>query len=161
VVVATGYASFGRGMNWSPPVTVASDPATTRESASGDAGDAHIPWIPFSMDKLTELTSQGKPVLLDITARWCPNCQLNSAFVFHTADMAAAIAKYGVVPMLADWTARDRVTGELIEKLAPGASIPLAAIFPAGRPNEPIVMLGIVTKQQVIDNLAKAGVPTK
>ena len=65
----------------------------------------------------------------------------------------------GVVPMLADWTARDAVTGRLIEKLAPGASIPLAAVFPAGRPDQPIVMLGIVTRQQVVDNLAKASSP--
>lgn len=156
VVAITGFGSFG-DVNWqaattaSAPEVVAAQEVTVIKSRA-----EHVSWVPFSMETLTELTAQGKPVLLDITARWCPNCQYNTAFVFDTPEVAEAIAKYGAIPMLADWTARDKVTGDLVEKLAPGASIPLAAVFPAGRPNEPIVMLGIVTKQQVIDSLAKA-----
>jgi thiol:disulfide interchange protein DsbD len=146
VVLAAGLVAFRRGIDWNATAT------TTREAPSGH----ELPWVPFSLEKLAELTAQGKPVFLDITARWCPNCQYNSAFVFDTPEVAAAIEKHGVVPMLADWTARGKDIGDLIEKLAPGASIPLAAVFPAGRPDEPIVMLEIVTKQQVIDNLAKA-----
>ncbi|MBI4581012.1 MAG: thioredoxin family protein [Planctomycetes bacterium] len=150
VAAGVGFISFGRGMDWNATA------ATVVKGGHASPSGQELPWVPFSLEKLAEVTGQGKTVLLDITARWCPNCQYNSAAVFNTPEMAAVVAKYDVVPMLADWTARDKATGDLIEKLASGASIPLAAIFPGGRPNEPIVMLGIVTRQQVIDNLAQA-----
>jgi len=155
VAAAAGYVAFGRGIEWDAPVAPAVvDDA--RQAADGKHDGVELPWVPFSMQRLTELTAEGKPVLLDITARWCPNCKYNLAFVFNTPEVAAAVEKHGIVPMLADWTARGPEIGNLIEKLAPGGSIPLAAVFPAGRPHEPVVMLGIVTRQQVIDNLAQA-----
>jgi thiol:disulfide interchange protein DsbD len=155
LLAAGGIASFGRDFDWSGTGGTARVAAAATGPTAGPES-AELPWVPFSLARLTELTGEGKPVLLDITARWCPNCKYNSAFVFNTAEVAAAVKKHGAVPMLADWTARGKEIGDLIDKLAPGASIPLCAIFPAGRPNEPIVMLGIVTRQQVIDNLAKA-----
>ncbi len=114
---------------------------------------SELPWVPFSMEKLTELTADGRTVFLDITADWCPNCKYNLEFVFHTPEVADAIRKYDVVPMLADWTRMDPIIGRLVDKLAPGGSVPLCAVFPAGRPDEPIVMLEIVTKRQVIEAL--------
>lgn len=157
VAAGAGYISFGRGVNWGGPVAMTAASTTVNENPAGlDANSTELPWVPFSLERLTELTAEGKPVLLDVTARWCPNCKYNLAFVFNTPEVAAAVEEYGVVPMLADWTARGPEIGSLIEKLAPGGSIPLAAVFPAGRPDEPVVMLGIVTKQQVVDALAAA-----
>jgi len=112
---------------------------------------AELPWEKFSMERLTELTSSGKTVFLDITANWCPNCHYNSVLVFNTRKVFNAVQKYNVVPMLADWTARGPVIEELIQKLAPGGAIPICAVFPADRPDEPVVMIGMVTKSEVID----------
>ncbi len=117
------------------------------------SSSSELAWVPFSMEKLTELTAEGRTVFLDITADWCPNCKYNLEFVFHTPEVAEAIRKYDVVPMLADWTGQDATIGRLVNKLAPGGSVPLCAVFPAGRPDEPIVMLEIVTKRQVIEAL--------
>lgn len=144
VVAVAGWYSF-RGL------TRAAQPAgpLTTEPAGGT--ESRLPWTPYSLAKLTELTSQGKTVLLDITAAWCSNCHANTKFVFNTPEMLAAVKEHGVIPMLADWTNNDPEIGKLIAKLAPGGSVPLCAVFPADRPNEPIVMLGLVTKQQVID----------
>lgn len=156
IAAGAGFVTFGRGIDWSGQAAMGAVGGAPTTQPGHDADSEKLPWVPFSMEKLTELTAAGTPVMLDITARWCPNCHYNSAFVFNTPEVAAAIENHGVVPMLADWTGRGKVIGDLIDKLAPGASIPLAAVFPAGRADEPIVMLGVVTKQQVIDNLAKA-----
>ncbi len=155
VVGLSGWLSFGRegGLSGGAERRVGVEP--------GKPEGVELPWVPFSLDKLTELTAAGKPVFLDITASWCVNCQVNTAFVFETREMAEAVKKYGVIPMLADWSVENSEIEQLIRKLAPGASIPLAAVFPAGRPNEPIVMLGLVTKAQVIDALRQgAGTAT-
>jgi len=118
-----------------------------------------LPWVDFSMDRLTSLTGGGRTVFLDITADWCPNCKYNLAAVFNTEAVAEVVDQYDVVPMLADWTAMDDTTRQLIDKLAPGASVPLCAVFPASRPDEPIVMLGIVTKSEVIEALRAGARP--
>ncbi len=156
IVAASGWVTFARAVDLS--ATSSGAPVAGNEPKPGASPDrAELPWVPFSLEKLEELTAAGTPVLLDITARWCPNCQYNSAFVLNTRTVAEAVEKHGVVPMLADWTAREKLIGDLIEKLAPGASIPLAAVFPAGRANEPIVMLGILTQQDVIDAVREGG----
>lgn len=128
-----GWVSYGRGFR--PP------------------SDGVVPWEPFSMEKLTERTAEGRTVFLNITADWCTNCKYNMRFVFETPEVAQAIAEYNVVPMLADWTREDPTISRLVNNLAPGGSVPLCAVFPADRPDEPIVMLEIVTKRQVIEAL--------
>ncbi|UCD30396.1 MAG: thioredoxin family protein [Planctomycetota bacterium] len=115
-----------------------------------------LPWQEFSLERLNQLTAEGKTVLLDITADWCPNCKYNLGVVFNTSDVADVVARYNVVPLLADWTAYGENITQLIQKLAPGGSIPVCAIFPAGRPDEPIVMLGTITKKQVINAILDA-----
>lgn len=114
-------------------------------------------WQEFSLQRVEELTTAGHTVMVDVTADWCPNCQVNSKLVLNTDDVARAVNELGVVPLLADWTKPDDDIGQLVAALAPRASIPLLAIFPAGRPHEPIVLLGLVTKDQVIESLKQAG----
>jgi thiol:disulfide interchange protein DsbD len=158
VVGLSAWIAFGHGVHLSgaPPKEL----VVSKNAPDSKSDPKELPWVPFSLEKLQELTAQGKPVFLDITARWCPNCQWNSRFVLNTSTVAEAVENHGAVPMLADWTAREELIGNQIEKLAPGASIPLAAMFPAGRPDEPIVMLGILSKQQVIDALRQGGQTT-
>jgi len=122
-----------------------------------DDASGGMKWQEFSLQRLQELTAQGKTVMVDVSAEWCLNCKLNLKFVLDTPAVVREVERLGVVPMIADWTGYDEQIGQFIQKLAPGASIPLLAIFPAGRPEQPIVMLGIVTQTQVLQALAQAG----
>ena len=153
VAVVSGGLAFGGGFD-AGVVTI--EASSVPSDTPADVDETELDWVDFSMAKLTELTAEGKTVFLDITARWCPNCKANLAVVFNSAPVAAAVEQYGVVPMLADWTARGPVIEALIDKLSPGASIPICAVFPAGRPTEPVVMLGMVSRQQVIDAFREA-----
>ena len=119
-----------------------------------------IEWQPFSRTTLDELTRAGHTVMVDVTADWCLNCKYNLMFVLDSQAVARAVNDNDVVPLVADWTGHDEEIGAFINELAPGASIPLLAIFPAGRPDEPIVLLGILTKDLVIERLTEAG-PSK
>ncbi len=120
------------------------------------APHGRIPWEPFSLARLEQLTAEGKTVMVDVTAEWCLNCKYNLKFVFDTDEVARTVQELGVVPLIADWTGYDEDIGRFIQKLAPGASIPLLAIFPAGRPTEPTVLLGLLTKDQVLAEIANA-----
>lgn len=147
----SGWFSYGYGVDLkqkksSAPVQIEPQEVNGQE----------LPWVDFSLARLEELTAQGRTVFLDITADWCPNCKYNLKFVFETEEFADAVKEHDVVPMLADWTAENPEIDKLIAKLRPGGSIPMCVVFPGRRPLSPIVMMGIVTRPQVIDAIEKA-----
>jgi len=146
-IVAVSWWVTVRGSSEPPPAIAA--------SGARPAGDG-IAWEPFSVARLEQLSGEGRTVMVDVTAEWCPNCKYNLKFVLDGERVVRKVRELEVVPLVADWTARDEEIGRFIQKLAPGASIPLLAIFPAGRPNEPIVLLGILTQEKVVRALEQA-----
>ncbi|MFO0883695.1 MAG: hypothetical protein U0894_05830 [Pirellulales bacterium] len=59
--------------------------------------------------------------------------------------------------MKADWTNKDdQVVSDKLKSLNSN-SIPVLVFYPAGKPNEAVILRDIVTQQQVLDELQKAG----
>ncbi len=113
-----------------------------------------IAWKGFSQAELTRLTDQGKTVLVDFTAEWCPNCKYNLRYVIETPEVRELLDTNKIVPLLADWTDGSPEITETLESLQ-SASIPVLAIYAPQRP--PIVLRDVLTRQQVIDALNQAG----
>jgi len=61
-----------------------------------------------------------------------------------------------VETLVADWTNKDPQIGELLEALGSNKQIPVLAIFPAGRPNKPIVLIGGYTQSSLIKRIEEA-----
>ena len=118
-----------------------------------------IPWQPFSPALLTQLKQDGKTVMIDFTADWCPTCKWNLKTSINRQDVLDAIQTNGVVPLLADWTTGSPEIKEALTSLN-SRSIPVLAIFPADKPNEPIILRDLISKQQILDALKEAG-PSK
>ena len=115
-----------------------------------------LPWQPFSPSRLAELTSSGKTVMIDFTADWCLTCKANLKYAIDILPVKEIVDRQGIVPLLADWTDESPEIKQTLEKLDSN-SIPVLAIFPANKPNEPIILRDLVTKQQVLDALNAAG----
>ena len=126
-----------------------------------DAGH-ELPWQPFTMQKLVEYSRDGKTVMVDFTADWCPTCKTLEATVLNTDATREFVAANGIIPMVADMTRNPPEEAELLSVLAgPSGAVPVLAIFPAGRPNEPIVLAsGFYTRGELLDKLKQAG-PSK
>jgi hypothetical protein len=60
---------------------------------------------------------------------------------------------------LADWSGVSEEIAQMLEVLG-GKQIPVLAIFPAGRPNEPIVLRGGYSKATLLKAIDEAG-PSK
>jgi suppressor for copper-sensitivity B len=118
-----------------------------------------IPWQPFSPGELARLRSSGNTVLVDFTADWCLTCKANLKFVIETDEIRSAIRSNNIVPLLADYTKGSSEIKDTLESLE-SKSIPLLAIFPADRPDQPIVLRDVITKQQLLDAIQQAG-PSK
>jgi len=116
----------------------------------------HLPWIPFSIKRLEEYTAQGRTVLVDFTAEWCLNCKLNEINALNTEATKTLVLKNNVVCLLADYTEQSPEIKAVLNKLG-SISVPLTAIFPAGRPNEVIPLRELYTQGALLEALEKAG----
>ena len=117
-----------------------------------------IPWVPFSPERLELARQEGQTVMVDFTADWCPNCKWNLAFAIETKRVAELVAEYNILPLLADWTDESPIIKDFLEQRLRRRSIPVFAIWPAGAPDEQVIILdGILTENQVVEALRRAG----
>ena len=137
--------------------------AALGDSAHRPAGQAEdeLPWRPFSRQTFEESIAAQHTVMVDFTADWCPTCKALEASVLNTQKVREAVARNNVVTLKADWTDSEGATEvtRMLEVLG-SKQVPIVAIFPAGRPNEPIVFGGGYTQQMILDALQRAG-PSK
>lgn len=116
-----------------------------------------LAWEPFSTQRVNALRSEGAAVMIDFTADWCANCKVNERMALNTAETKALVEKYGIVPLVADYTDESPEIKEWLERFGRDG-IPLTVIFPANRPNEPILLDGLISQRTLLEKLNDAAV---
>jgi len=96
-------------------------------------------WRQFTPEAF-EANLGKKPMLLEFTANWCPNCKFMEATVLTDERMRKLQARYGMELVRVDLTNANAYAVRLLEALG-SKSIPLTAIFPAGdEAGQPLVL---------------------
>ena len=119
-----------------------------------------LPWQAFTKNRVELLKEHRYTVLIDFTASWCPTCISNKTLAFNTTETRKVVDANNVITLVADMSDLDAATPiiKYLHELGnPVSLIPYYAIFPANRPNQPILFDGIVTQQRIIDELQRAG----
>lgn len=76
----------------------------------------------------------------------------------NTKTTKQFVDENGIVPLKADKSLDEDAVDQLLEQLGNSSgAIPFYAIFPAGQPNKPILMEGLLTQERILDALKKAG----
>jgi thiol:disulfide interchange protein/DsbC/DsbD-like thiol-disulfide interchange protein len=123
-----------------------------RTAAQGAAA-----WEAWSPEKVAQLRSQGTPVFIDFTAKWCLSCQVNERFALDNPQVAARFKERGVTALLADWTDRNDIIARALSGYG-RASIPLYVYYRPGV-EEPIFLPEILTPGIVLAALDEAPNP--
>ncbi len=111
-------------------------------------------WQPYTEASFAAARATGQPVFIDFTAAWCLSCKVNEAAVLRSADVEAALAKYHVVLLKADWTQYDPVITH--ELAAVGRSgVPTYVIYPPGKTSNADVLPELLTKDLVLKSIEK------
>ena len=119
-----------------------------------------IPWQTFSPAALQQARAEGKTVMVDFTANWCPNCKTNSRLAIEKPAVLELVRDYEVVPLIADWSDRSPEIKKTLNELGFN-SIPLLAIWPARPTDEDVIPLpDLLSEGEVIDALKRAGPST-
>ncbi|MCH7871518.1 MAG: thioredoxin family protein, partial [Planctomycetes bacterium] len=118
-----------------------------------------IQWRKWEPGIAKTLSEQGYTVYVDFTATWCLTCQANKTYVLETTDIRRKLQELNVVPIKADFTLKPPAIQEALNRHN-RAGVPLNIIFPAGRPDDVIVLPALLTKSTVIEALDRAGKST-
>lgn len=130
----------------------------TAAAACGDLdwSKPDIPWQEYTRDRALETVKTGCTIFVDYTAEWCVNCKANEKFVINTREVRETMRELGVMPFRADFTLPDPEIKEDLERFG-RAGVPMYVIYPAKRPDRPILLDELLTPSSIIDNLKKAG----
>ena len=120
-------------------------------ASTGKAKDQWAGWEDFSPERLAQLRSEGKPILIDFTAKWCLICQANH-LVLDSSDVKDKLDKSGVVRMKADWTKNDPVITAELSKFGRN-SVPLYVLYGADTSQEPVILPQVLTPDAVAEHL--------
>ena len=118
--------------------------------------ESQLQWVDYNEASLRQYQAQGKTVLLDFSAKWCVNCLVNLETAIDTRQTRQLVDELDVVAMYADWTNYDPEVTRKLEELN-SKSIPMLAIYPGNRPDDPIILRDLVSQSNVLDALRSAG----
>ena len=119
------------------------------------AHETVFPWdTEFSAARIEQAQKDGRVVLIDFTANWCPNCKANLYTAIQTKAVEKVVRQNNVYAVLADYTAYSPEIKKALLSFNRQA-IPLLVVLPAdGR--GPILLDGLITRQMVVDALNEA-----
>ena len=114
-----------------------------------------IEWIPYSKATLDQNLAENRTVMINFTARWNLTNAMHERYVFRTPQVGRWIRAHDVVPVRADWT-NDSPEIRAALQAIDQRTIPVLAVYPAATPDDPIVLSGEFTDEQVLQALREA-----
>ncbi len=114
-----------------------------------------IEWQSWNPAAVAGAQAAGRPVLVDFTADWCVNCQVNKKFAIEVPSVRAKLKSMNAVALLGDYTHfTNTITAEL--NRFNRAGVPLVLVYPKNPNAPPLVLPEVLTPGIVLNALDRA-----
>lgn len=149
VIVASYAYALENKLHWRSPVK-SSSAGKLQNDPDG------VQWQPWSADAVAKARNEGRPVLVDFTAKWCLTCNKFVKPAVDNRDVRRKLDEVNGVALLADNTDYpDDVMAEL-KKFHSDAAVPLVLVYSRDASQPAMVLPTIPTRKDVVDALVKA-----
>ena len=146
--IGVGLAAVGTAAALLLAVTATPSIARPEKTATKSGLD----YEPFSLARLEALTSERRPVFVNLTAAWCLTCLVNEHTTLDSAAIRQAFTEHQIVALKGDWTRQDPEITRYLQKFG-RSGVPLYLLYDqAGTPN---VLPQILTQSEVLDAVGK------
>jgi thiol:disulfide interchange protein DsbD len=146
--IGVGLAAVGTAAALLLAVTATPSIARPEKTATKSGLD----YEPFSLARLEALTSERRPVFVNLTAAWCLTCLVNEHTTLDSAAIRHAFTEHQIVALKGDWTRQDPEITRYLQKFG-RSGVPLYLLYDqAGTPN---VLPQILTQSEVLDAVGK------
>lgn len=158
ILIALGVGYFGileTQLHWRAPQI-----GKPTASAPGDltlprSTKEAIAWARWSPDTVTRARAEGRPVLVDFTAKWCLTCRVNEATAVDVPSVREKLAALDVVSLRGDYTREDPAITEELRRFQ-RAGVPLVLVYPKDPSRPPRVLPNTLTRGIVEEALQSA-----
>jgi thiol:disulfide interchange protein DsbD len=153
LLLVLGYFyGLERQLQWREPITEAEAAKTsTASTVSPSVGN----WQNWSADAVAKARGEGRPVLVDFTAKWCLTCQKDVKPVLESQSVQDKLKGLNAVTLVGDYT---RFPSDIFDELARHgrAGVPLVLVYPKNGIDDPIVLPEALTPGIVLSALDRA-----
>ena len=150
VILIGGYVfALEKQLAWRTPISEANGSALVTRSSD------KIDWQPWSAEAVAKARKDGRPILVDFTARWCSTCRVNAQIAIEIESVEAKLKSLNAVTLLADYTRRPAAMTEELKRFN-RPSVPLVLVYPKNPSAAPIVLPEVLTPNIVLKALEQA-----
>ena len=118
------------------PMVASDRPAHARAAAQDET--------PWSEERVQELSAAGRPVFVNFTAAWCITCKVNEQLALSTDNTRALFEARSVAYLVADWTRRDALISQQLERYD-RSGVPLYLLYSPAT-GQPLVLPQLLTE---------------
>ncbi len=138
-------------LHWREPIE---DTGNSEDSETVKDAPEGVPWKRWSAAAVAQAQSQGRPIIVDFTAKWCLTCNTIVKPALESDAVQAKIKEVNAVLLLANWTKRPPdITAEL-EKFERGG-VPMVLVYPKD-PAKPVMVFDTITSGTIVKALDEA-----
>ena len=149
VLVASYAYALENKLHWRSPVKISATGALQNDPEK-------VQWQRWSLDAVAKARGEGRPVLVDFTAKWCLTCNKFVKPAVDNRDVRKKLDEINGVALLADNTDYpDDIMAEL-KKFHSDAAVPLVLVYPRDASKPPVVLPTVPSKREVLDALTEA-----
>lgn len=137
-------------LNWRDPVGPVT--ASAEKTIKGKNG---ILWHQWSEAAVAKAREEGKVVMVDFTAKWCANCQINKKTSIEIEQVREKLEGINGVTFRGDYTFYDSKITTQLQKYG-RSGVPLVLIYSPDVSKDPILLPELLTPGIVLDALDTA-----